>query len=411
MVQVAMVAIGGYGGTLAGHLIPIVEKGECRIVAAADTRLADLPKQAKTLREHGAELYTDAIEMLDAVKGECDAVFIATSIGSHAALTCAAAERGYHIHLEKPPAATIQEMDRMQQAVSEAGVICQVGFQATWSDELRFIEDRIAAGRLGRIESITVHAGWPRTREYYTRNNWAGRLKSGGNWVMDGPAMNALAHQVMNILLFASPEVGGYARPVSVRAELYAAGPVDSHDTAAIEIRTAKGPSLYFLGSHCSNERFGPIIEIRGEKGRATWRGFQETVISYDDGTQEQCEATRDAGRSSMVEGFLRALAGDDDSAVRCKLADARNFVLVLDGAHESSGRIHRIGEAFTRRVDADTDDARTVVEGLDELLVRGAESGALFSDLDGAPEWAVATEPFDLSDYRSFPQRFAVPD
>jgi hypothetical protein len=82
-------------------------------------------------------------------------------------------------------------------------------------------------------------------------------------------------------------------------------------------------------------------------------------------------------------------------------------MVLALDGAHESSGRVHRISDGFKRRLDEGTDKARTVVEGLDKMLVQAARGRLLFSELPDAPGWAVSTQAYDLTGYTSFPQRF----
>jgi len=406
MIRVMLVGVGGYGQSLTHGLLAAAEKGLGRLVAAADTRLAALPAETANLKRHGVRLYGDAIEMFDDVAGNCEAAYIASGIGSHCALACAAARRGFHIHLEKPPAPTVQEVDEIARAVADAGVLCIVGFQMTWGRDMRFLKDRIAAGRLGRIRTAAGCSGSPRDQAYYTRNEWAGRLKPGGKWVLDGPAMNAQAHQITNLLLLASADPNGYASPVAVRSELYAAGPVESHNIAAIEIRTDGGAMLYYLGSHATDGQVGPFIDVHGDAGEATWSPREGVVVRYADGSTESCGPDA-AGRQTVVDSFLQAIDSGDASLLRCTLPDARNMVLTLNGAHESSGRVHRVADGFVRRVDEGTDKARTVVEGLDQMLIRAASERALFSDLSDAPDWTVATEPYDLTGYGSFPQRF----
>ena len=407
MVRLAMVGIGGYGWELVEVIGRVADDAGCRLVGAADARFEAFPERAAALTAAGAELFGDALAMFDALRGRCDAVYIATGIPSHAALTVAAAEAGYHVHLEKPPAATVQELDAMLAALARAGRFCLVGFQALHGSDIRLLEDRAVSGALGQVRSLTCHAGWPRDRGYYARNGWAGRLRVGDAWALDGPAMNALAHQVTNMLFLASPAPGRLATPTSVRAELYAAGPVESHDTAAIEIRTAEGPTARFLASHCTAASFGPAIAIEAEGGRAEWQMWRGGTIRLADGTAEPVAGDKGAGRPQMVANFVEAVRAGDGSLLRCPLAETRQFVLALDGAHESSRRIHRIAAEHARRIDAGTDQARTVVAGLDELLVRCAEAGCLPSDLGDAPPWAVATEPFDLAGYSRFPQAF----
>jgi predicted dehydrogenase len=264
----------------------------------------------------------------------------------------------------------------------------------------------LLSGRIGAIRSISVRAGWPRMQYYYDRNNWAGQLRAGGNWVLDGPANNALAHQVANMLLLASDRPDSFAEPVAVRGELYSAGGHPSHDTAAIEIATAGGPMLYWLGSHCTEGYFQPTIEVVGDAGRAEWRMRDGARIFPDDGDVEEI-AYDFSQHDRMVDNFLDAIEADDAGLLRCPLAQAGRMTAVIDGAHESAGRIEPIPSPPAERIAPGDPNGRTLVRGLDEALIAAAKQGCLLSDLDSAPAWAVATERFDLSGYASFPQRF----
>jgi len=405
MIRLGLVGFGGYGWGFVQLIRQVGETAGCRLVAAADTRLSVLTDKAQELSSDGVELFDDPLAMFDALRGRCEAVYVATGIPSHAPLTIAAARAGCHVHVEKPPAATVQEIDAMLSALDAAGRFCTVGFQALHCADIRLIKDRVASGRLGRVKTLVCHAGWPRTRAYYTRTDWAGKLSLKDTWVLDGPAMNALAHQVTNMLFLASAEPGRLATPTAVRAELYAAGPVESHDTAAIEIRTAEGPTAWFLASHCSEANFGPIIELEAERGHVVWSMREGAKVAYADGSTESCPA--DDGRPEMVANLVEAIRLNDPSVLRCPLPETRKFVLALDGAHESSGCVRRIPAAEVRRV-GEGADARTVVVGLDGLLPRAAAARCLFSDLPDAPAWAARTQPFSLEGYRSFPRRFS---
>jgi len=418
MIRVGIVGIGGYGARLIQLLREAAAEMDVRLVAAADARLADLADKAAELESRGVALFDDAFEMFRQCRRRCEAVYLATSIPTHSVLTIAAATAGYHVHLEKPPAVTVQEMDQMIQVLEQNARLCLVGFQGVHSACMAFLRQRAAEGRLGRIKTLVCRAGAPRDRAYYARNSWAGRLRAHDTWVLDGPATNALSHQITNMLLLAGDGVRQYARPAAVRAELYAAGPVESHDTAAIEIHTIEGPRLYWLGSHCTRGAFGPVIDIEAEEARAVWHVGSEATITYADGSQETCPG--DSGHREMIRNFVEAVAAGDGSCLRCTPADARQFVLALDGAHESSGRVHRIDAACCRRVDEGTDKARTVVEGLDELICAAAERRGLggpaafdrggvplFSQVTPKPPWAVATHPYRLAGYNFFTQRF----
>ncbi|MBM4040168.1 MAG: Gfo/Idh/MocA family oxidoreductase [Planctomycetes bacterium] len=471
MIRLALIGFGGYGWSFAQLIPQVAERAGCRLVAAADTRLAALPEKAQELAKAGVELFDDPLAMLDALRGRCEAVYVATGIPSHTPLTIAAAQAGYHVHLEKPPAATVQEVDAMLAALDAAGRFCLVGFQALHGADICFVKDRVVSGRLGRVKSLVCHAGWPRSRSYYMRNDWAGKLRvedagqgrpahrdsagrggpahrdsagqgrpayrdsagrggpahrdsagrggpahrdsagrggpAHGAWVLDGPATNALAHQITNMLFLASPEPGRLATPTAVRAELYAAGEVESHDTCAIEIQTAEGPTCLFLASHCTEANFGPAIELEAENGHVHWTMRDGARIGYADGRQDACPTSD--GRPEMVGNLVEAVRANDPALLRCPLVETRKFVLALDGAHESSGCIHRIAPEHTRQV-GEGGDARTVVVGLDTLLAQAAQAKCLFSDLAQAPGWAGGTGVFDLAGYPTFPTRFANP-
>jgi predicted dehydrogenase len=409
-VRLAVVGFTGYGWSLAQQIAKASAACGCRLVAAADDRMARAPDRVERLRAEGVELFDDALAMYRALAGRCEAVYIATGIASHEPLALAAFDAGFPVHLEKPPAATVQEVDRMVEAMRRVEKFCLVGFQAVHAEDIRLIKQRIVEGRLGRVRTLVCWASWPRGQAYYGRTDWSGKLRVGDRWVLDGPATNALAHQLTNLLLLASGQPDRLAQPAAVRAELYAAAPISGHDTAAIEITTAEDQTATLLVSHCGLEQFGPFIEIQAERGTVRWEYKKGAEITYADGRKEFCAAPADGGRGEMVANFVQAVRRNDGKELRCPLGEARAETAALDGAHESSQVVHRVAPDCYRTIQEDGEKKtgpRVVVDGLDELLVQAARGRCLLSDLPGAPSWAVATKPFDLSGYKSFPQQF----
>ena len=406
-VRLVLVGFTGYGWSLARKILEASPGEHCRLVAAGEDRMSLVPDRVEELRAEGVELFDDALKMFGATKGRCDAVYIATGPTSHEALTTTAFEAGFPVHLEKPPAPTVQEVDRILSAMERARQFCLVGFHAVHSDDIRFIKERVVGGHLGKVQSLVCRANWPRGQDYYARSDWPGHLRLGDRWVLDGPATNALSHQITNLLLLASDQPNRLAPVASVRAELYAAGPITGHDTAAIEMTTAEGPKAILLVSHCGREAFGPFIEIQAERAKVVWDQKTGAEITYADGRKESCPAPADMGRAAMVANFVQAVRARDGSALRCPLAESRAMTLAANGAHESSQAIHRIDPRWCRTADEKKTGPRTVVEGLDELLAEAARRRCLLSDLPNAPAWAVATQPFDVSGYCEFPQRF----
>ncbi|NLW85408.1 MAG: Gfo/Idh/MocA family oxidoreductase [Planctomycetes bacterium] len=408
MINVALVGIGGYGASLLNTLANCQAKGVCKLVAAADGKAGELP-QAKKLADENVKVFTDALAMFKEMRGKCQLAVIGTGIPSHEFLATAAARHGFCLHLEKPPAATVQEVDNMLKALDDNGVFCQVGFQAVHGSGIRFLKQRIVEGRLGELVSLSCFANWPRWDAYFARNAWAGRLKAGDTWVLDGPATNALCHQLANMLLLANTQPGRYAQPTAVRAELYSAGTVEAHTTAAIEITTAGGPKAYFLGSHVAPavdcQSVGPIIVIKGSKGTGVYS--HPCRIDYADGSFEEQQREKDPSTLMML-NLIEAVEKGDESLLRCPLAEARKAVLVIDGAHESSGRVHHIDQPHAREV-VEEEGRRFVVDGMEDVLKTCADQCLLPSDLKNPPAWAVAGEEFNLDAYNHFPRRFAI--
>lgn len=94
-----------------------------------------------------------------------DAIDICTSPDSHASVTIAAAEAGKAIHLEKPVALHVSEVDPMLDAVARAGVPFLVGQTTRFQPVHLEIADSIRAGDIGSPRALhaTFYAGhlWP----------------------------------------------------------------------------------------------------------------------------------------------------------------------------------------------------------------------------------------------------------
>lgn len=406
MKRIGLIGFGGYGWQLAQQILRHGKDMGCQLVAAADGRRDELDEQARQLTEQDIVLYDDALAMLEDIQDRCDIVMIATGIATHRPLLEACASKGLAIHLEKPPAAVVQDVDAMIDSVDRAGVPCLVGFQQIHDDSLQEFRRYLSAGKLGRLRSATCVAFWPRPKSYYDRNDWAGRLGGPDRWVLDGPASNALSHQINNLLFLLGPQEGSYASPASVRGELYVAGPVESHNTAAIEMRLPDGLAVQYLVSHAVREQSGPVIEIVGERGRARWSNRGGLEVKTADGRTEHVESTGQEHRT-MIANLLHAVETGRTEDLRCDLRQSRQMVLTLDAAHESSGRIHRIDDRHCTLHPRDDAPTLVHVDGLEAVLQRCAEQRCLPSDLSDKPDWAVPTEPFPTEGYDRFPQRF----
>jgi predicted dehydrogenase len=403
-------AIVGGGGYALEHYKNIKTWGlelGCRVVAVA-VRPQDRKFSAMdTFATDGVRVFDDAGEMMAALAGAIDGIIIPTSIDTHCELACRALDLGHNVYLEKPPAGTIQEVDAILSSARAAyrkNQVLLLGFQAIYSQSVNFIKGWVCSGRLGQVKRLRCWALWSRNDAYYSRNEWAGRLTSNGKWILDGPVNNALAHQTANLLYLASSRPREFAVPKSVRAEFYHARPIESEDTASIEIATAEGPLAYFVASHATAGIFeGPFIEMDCQLGQVHWQFDGHSHIRYADGKIETAADLCTPPKAALA-NFVEAARARDQGLIKCTVEMGRNFTLAVNGAFESARQTRPIPPELISQ-DGQAGQRRLVVEGLDQAIVRCGQEGKLFSDAGAS--WAVPTESFDLSGYEKFPTQF----
>ena len=153
-VRVALIGSGRMGSFHAESLtyrIPGVQ-----LVAIADPAPGAADRMAAAFG--AAAAYTSATHVF--ADPSVDAVVIAAPARFHADLIVAAAQAGKAVFCEKPGALTLDDLDRARQAVEDAQVVLQVGFNR------RFVPDWAGARRL--IDDGTL--GTPRLLRSVTRD-------------------------------------------------------------------------------------------------------------------------------------------------------------------------------------------------------------------------------------------------
>ncbi|WP_084960434.1 DUF6807 family protein [Thermoactinospora rubra] len=195
-------------------------------------------------------------------KTGADIAVIATPIHTHAGLAEAALRAGAHVLLEKPPAPSTAEFERILRAVAETGRACQVGFQSLGS-----LAVPAARSAVGRIRGIGVAGAWERTTGYFTRSAWAGRRRLDGVDVMDGAMTNPFAHAVATALAVAGARSADAIEDIEL--ELYRANAIESDDTSSARLRLADGTVVTVAVSLCAERRYEPYLHVHGEDGQA----------------------------------------------------------------------------------------------------------------------------------------------
>lgn len=363
--RVALIGVSGYGRI---HLLLAREgrdRGELEIVAATVINPAEEAAAIAELSGHGCRLYTDYREMLTRHAGQIDLCLIPTGIHLHARMTVEALRAGANVLVEKPLAASLDEVRAIQTAERESGRFVAVGFQDFYDSGTAWLTGRLRAGAIGEVSSVRFLGIWPRPRSYFARNNWAGRLRVGGDPVLDSPLNNAFGHFVMLSLLFAGVDET-QIEPESV--ELYRAHAIESFDTGVVTLRTASGVRLWFGASHASPVALEPEILIEGTAGMACWRYENEAWIRTAGGRVERQPVLDQTGaRRAMMADVLRRLR--DPSTPICTTAQAARHTALIESIHRRAGVADfPAGTVSWIGVDGDA-SAVPLVAGLDPSL------------------------------------------
>src|SRR6266540_3362392 len=114
-----------------------------------------VPAAARTLSDELGVPVVDTAEELMGRSG-VDAVAICSSTETHAALIAAAADAGKAIFCEKPVSHDLVEVDRALDAVRQAGVPFQIGFNRRFDPAHQSVRDAVLAGRVGEPHLLRI---------------------------------------------------------------------------------------------------------------------------------------------------------------------------------------------------------------------------------------------------------------
>ncbi|MEU8118409.1 DUF6807 family protein [Spirillospora sp. NPDC049024] len=348
-VRVVVAGVHGYGRHHLDNVARLGAAGRVELAGVCDVRppsglgvpvSADLPA---LIRETGAEI-----------------AVIATPIHTHAPLAVAALDAGAHVLLEKPPAPSVEEFERISAAVARTGLACQVGFQSLGSDAIQAAREPVG----GPLRGIGVAGAWSRPFGYYTRSAWAGRRRLDGADVMDGALTNPFAHAVATALAVAGADT---AESISdVELELYRANAIESDDTSSARVRLADGTVIAITVSLCSDRRTEPYLHLHGRDRSA--RLFYTVDEIEADGV------VTGHGRADLLDNLVAHVR--DGAKLLVPLARTGGFTRLLDAIRLAPDP-RPIEARFVR-----AEPSRLVLPGIADLAVRAAEDLKTLSEL-----------------------------
>ncbi len=384
--RVALIGISGYGRI---HL-ELVEHFErqraLELVAAVVINAAEERELVAGLRARGCRIHGDHRSMFTTHAGRIDLCLVPTGIHWHGPMTVAALRHGANVLVEKPLCASSAELEEILAAERDSGRFVAVGFQDLYEPATRWLEAELARGAVGRVTRVRFLGVWPRSRGYFARNDWAGRLRLGDRPVFDSPLNNAFAHFVMLSLLFAG--AGGAAGAEVLEADLLRAHEIESFDTAVVRARTAGGVELWFGASHAGARPLEPRIEITGTDGTACWHYEREAWWRGPSGRVERRSLLGvSEARRQMMAAALRRLA--DPGSPVCTARTAGVHTRFIEALHRDRG-IRDFPRELVRWAAADDCAASAPeVEGLEAALHEAHRTGSLLRFAE--PELGVA--------------------
>ena len=395
-----VVGLGGYGLAHIEAVKWLAGQGLGRLagVVALEIDRKRKPDLVDSLRNQNVQLYGDIEHFMSAGLSTADVLTVPVGISMHVPLSIAAMRAGLHVYCEKPVAATIQAVDQLIAAKKETGRCIAIGFQHIYSNSIQHLKSRICDGRLGRVHSLALMCGWPRSQQYYARNEWTGRLRFGGEWILDSPANNAHAHYVLNALYLCSSDPSTSANPGELRSELYRANKIEGPDTVQLRFETAEGSRVFIILTHANWRENGPFMRLICEHGRVYWQSDNgKTFVRYKDGSSEQFDnLTHDHWRYEGFRDFVHAVQQRRDPLCTPELA--RPQTLTINAMHDSCAEISMIPEDYISEVEdwemfpPGTKGKFRRVNGIDEHMRVALDEWCFFSEL-GIP-WAKASLP-----------------
>lgn len=240
--------IGSFHGTTAAKRLDNAE-----LVAIADPFKENAERLATELGVK--KIYEDPNDLL--ADDEVQAVIIATPARTHSELVIAAAKAGKGIFCEKPMAVTNEEAEKAIEAVTQAGVVLQVGFNR------RFVDDFEQAGKEVREGII----GEPQLLRSLTRDPKLNNAEGIPEWTI---FLETLIHD-FDTLNFLNPN----AQPVSVYASADALIRPDLKDkglldTAVVTIKYSNGAIATAEANFQAVYGYDVRGEVFGTKGMLT---------------------------------------------------------------------------------------------------------------------------------------------
>jgi predicted dehydrogenase len=397
-IRFGLTGLGGYASYICDTLLDAhrARHPAAQLVAVCDPQKERFPARVAHLEKKGIRVFTSFDDLLDQ---EVEAVWLPLPIDLHRSFTEHAFAAGKAILCEKPAAGCVDDVDAMIRARDRAKLPIAIGFQDIYEPVNVAVKERLVAGEFGKIRSIQVIGCWPRSEAYFSRNDWAGRMHRNGVWIMDSPAVNAMAHFLHLALFFAGETLQESTTPIEVSAELYRANRIENYDTCSYRLMLPGDVQLHLAYTHACGQTVEPRIVIQTEKARIKFVSGLHIDIESN-GESETIPLSNDS-RANMMRVFQRWVRNGLDSAVGATLEMARAHTVTVNAASEATA-ITDVPQDEVEKIRGDDEIALNAIRGIIPAMQHAMQNRCLLHETRMLP-WTLPAGSRDTRDYSHF--------
>ncbi len=303
---------------------------------------------------------------------------ITASIPAHCPMTVFALEHGSNVLCEKPAASTVREVNLMAEASKRTGKFVAINFNRCYASGAIKAKKDYLAGDFGKPLRFRIRSICGRDDAYFFRNDWSCRIRdSRGNVVLDSVICNGTSHELQNAYFMQGSTITSAANPVSIRADLLRANPIEMYDTCILEARMDTGCRVLCYVTHATDYTEFPVYDYEYEKAalrydRTKWG--DDLIAEMADGSVRHYGNAFPDGTLTMK---ICAQAIQNNELPVCGLDGSRSHVLTVDALSDFC-KVHDFPKSLILRDEA---NARSFVPGLGEEVIGCYNDGCLLSD------------------------------
>lgn len=266
----------GCGDVSVVHFEAIKDIEGLELVGVADS---DPEALARATAATGVPGFASTQELIDAVGP--DAVHVTTPHHQHVGPSLTALEAGVHVLQEKPLAHTLEDGQRLVEALAASpadGPKIGICFQNRYNLASQRLHEMLGSGELGAVRGAWASVVWTRSADYYRAKPWR------GTW--DGSGGGLLINQAIHTLDLVQWLLGGVERTDGHVATRKYGDVIEVEDTAELLLHHPGGVTTSFYATLTAPQHRPVELELDCENAYVTLRGGIEggLTIRWADG-------------------------------------------------------------------------------------------------------------------------------